>query len=302
MSFERQIEAFRAVMLTGGMTTAANTMHITQPAVSRLIRDLEYELKLNLFHRRGNQVSPTAEAFDLFAEVERTFLGFDRLKSRAEELRTGRSGALRIAALPAMAISFLPRFIASFCRERPELKVLIDGIPSHLVLERVAGGQFDIGVSALTVERASLHITPIDDAAVAVIPSNHRLASKQVIRAPDLRDETLIMLAPGFYHRSAIEAVLASIPRRQMIETPLSSIACVLASEGMGITIVDPFSASEFVGRGVVLRPFEPRMSVGCALVRSSDRPLSHIATEFYAALQAHIEEFLRLKTYLARD
>ncbi|MBV8836561.1 MAG: LysR family transcriptional regulator, partial [Alphaproteobacteria bacterium] len=68
----RQVEAFRAVMATGSVTLAATMMHVTQPAVSRLIRDLEFTLQLALFERRGNRLKPTAEANHLFAEVERT--------------------------------------------------------------------------------------------------------------------------------------------------------------------------------------------------------------------------------------
>jgi len=63
----RQVEAFRTVMLTGSVTSAATMMHVTQPAVSRLIRDLQFTLKLALFDRRGNRLEPTAEAHHLFA-------------------------------------------------------------------------------------------------------------------------------------------------------------------------------------------------------------------------------------------
>src|SRR5262245_21177406 len=66
----RQVEAFRAVMLTGGVTTAAQLMNVTQPAVSRLIRDLQESLKLPLFERRGTRLLPTAEALSLYQEVE----------------------------------------------------------------------------------------------------------------------------------------------------------------------------------------------------------------------------------------
>jgi DNA-binding transcriptional LysR family regulator len=84
-----------------------------------------------------------------------------------------------------------------------------------------------------------------------------------------------------------------------MIETSLSSIACVLVSEGMGIAIVDPFSVSEFVGRGVVARPLEPSFNIGTALVHSNERPLSMIAQEFRAAFLDHIHRFLQNADYL---
>ena len=99
----RQIEAFRAVVLTGGVGAAASLINVTQPAVSRLIRDLQSHLGLVLFERRGTGLVPTSEALSLYAEVERAFVGLERIEQMATELRTRRAGFLRIAALPALA-------------------------------------------------------------------------------------------------------------------------------------------------------------------------------------------------------
>jgi len=147
----RQIEAFRAVMLTGAMTAAAETIHVTQPAVSRLIRDLEAELGLALFQRRGNRVVPTAEAHALLVEVERSFVGLGQIRAFAGDIRSGRGGTLRIAVLPAMAAGFAPRFIADFCRGRPNLKVSIYGLPSATIRDRVTTGELDLGISGFPV-------------------------------------------------------------------------------------------------------------------------------------------------------
>jgi DNA-binding transcriptional LysR family regulator len=298
---DRQIEAFRAVMLTGAMTAGAELMHVTQPAVSRLIRDLEAELGLALFHRRGNHVLPTAEAQALLAEVERSFVGLDRIRAFADDLRTGRGGTLRIAALPSMAAGFLPRFIANFCRLRPNVELFVDGLPSSLIRDRVAAGQFDIGITSLPFRRNSLAVTPLEDKAVIVLPKDHRLAKRRTVRADDLHDEKLILLtrlrnAEGNH---PIRYILQSIRYRQRIETPLASIACVLVSEGAGLAIVTPFCASEFIGMGVAVRRFEPTFNIGTAIVHSSERALSLLAQEFHAAFIEHIGRFLKRADYL---
>ena len=179
----RQIEAFRAVMLTGAMTTAAETIHVTQPAVSRLVRDLESETGLLLFQRRGNLVVPTTEAHALLAEVERSFIGLGQIRAFADDLRTGRGGSLRLAVLPAMATGFIPRLIADFCRSRPNLKVTVHSPPSSVIRDGVGAGQFDIGVADLRFRRTSLMVTPLDDNAVVAMPAGHRLADLRVVRA-----------------------------------------------------------------------------------------------------------------------
>src|SRR5258708_26337606 len=96
----RQVEAFRAVMTTGSVTSAAITTHVTQPAVSRLIRDLEVTLKLALVEPRGNRLSPTAQADHPLPKAERTFVVLSRLSQVPEEHRAPRAGPLLIAMPP----------------------------------------------------------------------------------------------------------------------------------------------------------------------------------------------------------
>ena len=295
----RQLEAFRAVMLTGAMTAAAEMMHVTQPAVSRLVRDLEAELGLVLFQRRGNLVVPTAQADSLLLEVERSFVGLQSIRDFAEDLREGRGGSLRLAALPAMSAGFMPRFVAQFSQSRPRLRIMVDGLPSPAVRDGVANGRFDVGVSLAPFQRTALTAIALEDNAVVVLPAHHRLVERKTIHAADLADENLILLTKFNQGRHPVELALQAVRRGQVIETPQSTIACILVSEGAGVAIVDPFSASEFVGRGVVLRPFDPALVIGTAIVHSSERGLSIVAQEFLTAFVEHTRRFLTEAEYL---
>ena len=287
----RQIEAFRAVMLTGAMTAAAETMHITQPAVSRLIRDLEAEIRIRLFERGGKLLVPTAEAKALFAEVERSFIGLAQIHAIADDIRVGRVGSLRLAMLPAMAAGFAPRFVAKFCGTRPNLSVVIDGMPSASVRDQVLAGEFDLGISAFPFRRTSLTAIPLNDAAVVALPADHSLAEKSVVQLSDLRDERLVLLSKTAQH--PLSTAFQSAGLHYVAETSLSTIACALVSEGMGVAIVDAFSASEFAGRNVVVRPLRPSFTIGAAIVYAQGRSLSLSAREFLNEFLAHVQLFL---------
>ncbi|MGA2083476.1 MAG: LysR substrate-binding domain-containing protein [Holophaga sp.] len=287
----RQVEAFRAVMVNGGMTAAADSLYITQPAVSRLIKDLEDDLGLCLFDRRGNMIVPTAEAHALLTEVERSFVGLEALRAYADNLRGARTGSLRIAAIAAMATKLLPRFLASFCRERPEVRILLSGHPSHRVVEGVAGGQFDLGVSSISPERPSVVYTTINGYLMVVLPAHHRLAKLKQIEAPDLAGESIIMLGSRSPLNRIVENALRSVTYRRAIETSYTISACVLASSGAGVTIVDHISAQEFAEQSAVVLPFVPRINAEWHIVHSSHRPMSRLALQF-------ITEF---KDYIAR-
>lgn len=284
----RQVEAFRAVMLTGSMTSAAETLSVTQPAVSRLVRDFETTLNLTLFQRRGNQVTPTSEAFDVLTEVERSFAGLNHLSIFADNLRNARSGVLRIAAMPAMATHFLPRFVAQFCRSRPDVHVQIDGFPSHIVAERVASGLDDLGLCATAADKSSLEFTPLHGAAVVVVPDGHKLSHREEITAVDLVDQAVVLLGTNSRLRHRIVSALEAIHYRVFMTTSLATAACVLVQSGDCVTIVDPYSASEFAGRGVKISPFVPSIDVGYALVRSRNRPPSHLARQFMSEFREY--------------
>lgn len=294
---QRQIEAFRAVMMSGGVTAASRLLRISQPAVSRLIRDLQAKLGLRLFEKRGTRLVPTAEALALFREVERSFVGLDRLSRAAADIRTHRAGMLRVAALPALANGFLPRFAGQFLRERPKLDLQLFGLTSPLVVDWVASGQCDVGFAADPIEQPTIEIeTMARVPAVAVLPAGHRLARRRRVALEEMRGEPFVSLGASSLIRYRIDAAFMDrgVKRELRIETPLSEIACALVATGVGVSIVDPFTAAEFATRGVVARPLAPRLLFEIALVSSTLRPLSGVTREFVDAFRAHMRAFTR--------
>jgi len=288
----RQIEAFRHLMITGSATAAARMMGVTQPAVSRLLRDLQDDLKLTLFERNGPRLVPTAEGSALYAEVERSFIGLDRIRLAAEDIRTRRTGVLRVAALPALNNGFLPRFAGRFAAARPKLDFALFGLISPLVVDWVANRQCDIGLAEMPIAHPNLMSYPMPSMArVAIMPEGHRLARKSVLTPRDFAGEAFVSLKLGSASRHRIDAVFAErgVARELRVETHLSEIMCGLVSSGCGVAICDPFTAGEFAGRGVVSRPFRPRIPFDFNVLLPPGQSLSGIAAEFVDELRQHI-------------
>ena len=293
----RQIEAFRAVVLTGGVGAAAALINISQPAVSRLIRDLQAELGLVLFERRGTGLVPTSEALSLYAEVERAFVGLERIAQTASELRNRRAGFLRIAALPALANGFLPRFVGAFLKDRPKLDIVLSGLVSHAVLTSVAQGESDIGFAESSMEHAAVVREPMPPAPyVAVVPQDHRLARRKRLGPADFEGENFISLGPSSLSRYRIDRLFAEagVNRVQRIETPLSEIACAMAGAGAGVTLCEPFTATEYATRGIAVRPFAPRIEFEFAALVPAHRSLTPIARTFVDGFRSHVARFLK--------
>ena len=288
----RQVEAFRAVMLTGGMTSAAELLRITQPAVSRLVRDFEARVGLRLFERRGTGVVPTQDATLLMAEVERSFVGLGRIAEVAEAIHSQEAGRIRIAAFPALATSVLSRFVGRFVRDRPNLRVSVQALPSHLVVEAVAAGQADFGYAIGPQDRPGFAVESFTVPAVAVVPNGHRLASRPHVGPHDLAGERFVSLSGGTLFHSRVASALSGIGLTSLIETSWSESACLLVAEGGGVSLVDPFAAGEFAGRGLHVLRFEPAIDFGIVSLRLPHRPVTPLNTTIMRNLADEIRRF----------
>jgi DNA-binding transcriptional LysR family regulator len=151
---------------------------------------------------------------------------------------------------------------------------------------------FDLGISAFPFQRTALTAIPLNDGAVVVLPAEHHLVAKPVVQLSDLQHERLVLLSKTPQH--PLSTAFQSANLHYVAETSLSTIACALVSEGLGIAVVDPFSASEFVGRNVVVRPLRPSFTIGTAIVYARERSLPLSAREFLDEFLVHIRSFLR--------
>lgn len=285
----RQIEAFRAVVQTGGVTAAAQRLRVSQPAVSRILRDFEAELGFALFERHKGRVHPTSAGLTLLAEVERAFIGLDRLALIGREIRERRRGRLRIGCMPALAHSLLPRAIAAFMRARQsvELRVLIDS--SAAIRQQLLDRQIDLGLTVGNVAGAGVRtIARLRAPAVCVIPAAHRLAAKRIVTPRDLADEAFISLGAGTPTRHRIDAVFdeARVSRQLGIEVTLSATACQLVAAGLGVAIVDSLMAEAFRDHGVAWRPFKPRIGFDYNVVQPLPQLGEPLGESFVAALR----------------
>lgn len=279
----RQIEAFRAVLLTGNMTAAAEHLYVTQPAVSRLIRDLEHALRMELFQRNGAHLAPTPEALLLHREVERSFIGLERIARAADEIRRLQSGSLRLAATPALASLYLAGVIREFRDRHPGVAITVQAAHRLGMCEMVAAHQVDMGAGAPPREHPGVEWEDLPMLeTMCVVPPDHPFAKKAVVRHADLRDQPLI-LRSGSQMQARVEAALAAIgiSYRPTIECSESPTICSLVAQGLGIAIVDPFTANEFRQRGIVARRLRPAVPYDTALAFPANRPRAKLALEF---------------------
>ncbi len=266
----RQIEAFRAVMLTGSVVGAARLMSVTQPGVSRTIGLMELRIGYPLFERRGRRLVPTPEAVALYREIEHLYGSIERISQVAQDIRFQRAGALRVATLPALAQWLVPRAIARFLSTRPNVTVFVQSLPSRQIAELVSTRQFDVGIVELPLSRPAIEMEPLEPVpSMAVMPTGHRLASKREISLKDLDGERMVMLSQHSFVRYQMDEAFSTlgVAPNVVLETPSSSIACALVAAGAGITLVSKWTAVPFAGPELVVRPVKEAIASRHAII-----------------------------------
>lgn len=253
----RHIEIFRALMLSGGMTEAARSLHTSQPTLSRELARLEYLLGYPLFDRVRGRLKPTQAALDLFEEVQRSFAGLDRIVQRARSLAQGQVAALEVLSLPALTQALLPGACRRWQDLAPEGHVRITPQESPLLEEWLSEQRYDLGLSEQALAPAGTRSELLFESdEVCVLPDGHPLLERQVLALPDFEGRAFISLAGQDPYRLQFDALFeaAGVSRRLQLETPSAAAICECVRQGLGVSLLNPLTALRFSGQGVQMR------------------------------------------------
>ena len=291
----RQLEVFNAVMRAGSVTAAAQSLNVSQPAVSNVLKHLEQQLRFKLFERIGGRLHPTPEAMDLLPDVNEIFGRIGTLNRVVQEMRDGGSGRLVLATSPTLVNAFLPRAIAVFRQRSPGVRIAIQSLPTPLVIERVARREVDMGIVYAPVADGGVEFEDLVTTELAcVVPKKHPLARKRLVSAEDLVGHPVISLGPTTRIGILIEAECrkagVSVPD-VCIEASSSLAACLMVSEGAGVGLVDRTTSLSGKFGDLAFKSFSPRIRLEVQLIYTRGRPRSRAAVQLSELLRANVRE-----------
>ena len=285
----RQLEIFRAIMRSGSLTAAAESLHVSQPAVSKILRHFESQLGYALFDRIGGRLVPTAEAQLLFADADRVFREFEVIRDLAVRIRERKVGLLRVGASTPPTFSILPGALVRFQNRNPDVKVVLRTLSAEELAEKILVGEVDLGLT-LSVIRVPMVREELLKAApvVVVMPPGHRLAAKESVGPADLVGERLISYPSHADVAPAMDRAFEQAGLVREVKTEISaSISVVpMVQAGLGVALVDGLTPWHSF-QGVVARPFEPKVLMSLSLVTNGSRPAARFVREFSRDVQA---------------
>ncbi len=286
----RQIEVFRAIMLTHSISGAAKALNVSQPAVSRLVAYTEQRLGLQLFERIKGRIYPTPEANRLFVEVDSLYQCVSRVNEVAQDLIHQQTAYLRVACSANLSQSLMPRAISAFAKQHPDVQIVMRTMSPNALLQALLERQFEVGVAHMSISHPNLRMYPLFETnLVAAIPRSHPLANCKKLHVKDLVGQTLIGYASDIPFAQAIRelAERADCELRPRIEVQQVHVAWALAQQQTGIALIDDLTARQLEHPDVVLKPLHPTTKVAVEAFHLLYEPLGLPAKAFLKTLRA---------------
>lgn len=278
----RQLRAFVAVARLGSFVHAAESLFLTQAALSHLVRQLESGVGVRLLDRttRSVQLSRAGEAY--LPHAERVLADLLAAERCSQDLRQGKLGSVRIAATHVLSATVIPKLIARYEQTHLETRLNLVDTTADALSTLVALGQVDLalGPEREPVEQVSSEVAFTDDL-VLVVPRGHRLAGLPAVPWNALAQERLIMAGRGAALRTMIDIHYAfRIEPAIEVQHFTTSIALVAAGQGVLVasTFFRPFLPLYDL---VMLSLVEPRVQRNYLLYRHEARTLTPAAESF---------------------
>jgi DNA-binding transcriptional LysR family regulator len=288
----RHLKYFIAVAEELHFARAANRLHIDSSALSRAIKELESDLRVQLFCRDTRKTNITSAGILFLEEARRLFALLEQARARVRAVAQGTSGTLRIGYSDGLAQSLLAELIAQFRDDEPDVDLHILEMPFAEQAKSLRAGLLDIGLALTAFVGDRVSTEPLwRDPLVAVLPAKHPLTRRRSIALADMASEPLVLCHPdcGSGCHGQIDAVLRRVIRQPRVAKYAATAAAgvTLVAAGFGIAFMGAGEVAMFQRTDVAIRPVrDPHAVLTTYLMRSQAEP-SGAVLRFIGRLQA---------------
>lgn len=284
----RQLEMVRALIRGGTVTEAARLLGISQPAVSRMLRHAEDRLGVALFARHRGRLRATANAWALYAQIEKVFGGLESVQRTAEGIREQHAWRLRVATIPSLGQALLPAVLQRLTSRLPQLRVGVQTLLNYEVASLVANDEADVGLVFAPPDYPELDSREfLRTSILCVMPEGSALAARPAIEIAALAETRLIVLRPDLPLGAVVAACCADhgLIGQRSIEVSQSSMACAMAAKGLGVALVDAIGAGR-LEPGLVARSLIGTPEISARLLLPPGRRASRLVDRFVDELR----------------
>jgi DNA-binding transcriptional LysR family regulator len=289
----RQIEVFRAIMVTGSISAAGRMLHVSQPAISRVLALTESRLGYPLFDRYKTRLIATPEATRLFREVEQIYEGIQAVNDLAVSLGETGFGTLKLVSSATFGQRMIPSALKELYARSPRAKVDFRHATFDQMVGHFLSGRAHLGISLQSSDNPSLTSTALGTAPlVCIAPKGHAIHRLGVASPDDVAEFQWITYPPDApVGRALAEFFGATRHPRTTIEVHSPSMAVTCVSQGLGIALVDTWSLSAEVRPLLEIKHIAPETCLTIWATYSNVDPLPLLGRRMLAAVRKVIDE-----------
>jgi DNA-binding transcriptional LysR family regulator len=281
----RQLEIFIAVSRAESYTQASKVVHLTQPAVSMQIKQLEHQLGIPLFEQLGKKIYLTEAGKEIYQYARNIIEQLGEMQAFIDNLKGLNHGKLRIS-VATTANYFAPTLLSTFYKRFPGVTVTLDITNRQTLIQQLEENEVDLVIMGLPPKSMALEATPfMDNPLVIVAPADHPLASKKKIPLADLEKEIFLVREPGSGTRIAMENFFKKHHLQLTTGMEISSSEAikqsVSAGMGLGIIQVDAIQTELTLKRLVILNVEHLPIQRHWYIVHRKGKRLSMLASAF---------------------
>lgn len=258
----KHLHYFLEVAVQKSFTKAAHHLYITQPTISKMVRDIEDELGMTLLDRSGKEIELTDAGKIVFEQSREIVRSFDHLSDELADLTNAKKGKLTIGLPPMIGAYFFPTILGKFRSDYPGIDLNIVEYGARKVANCVAEGQLDVGVTVGSFDRRVFDsFFFYDDPLRLVVNHSNPLSKKESIRLRDLKKESFILFPDGFSLRGMIlkNCERAGFQPRIFFESSQWDFMIKLVSEGFGIALLPESMTKKADQKSVATLPIEEK-------------------------------------------
>ncbi len=279
-----RLQAFKGVFEARTVTEAAHRLKCSQPRVSRLLQELEEDIGFPLFRREKQRLEPTVEGKLFYKEIERILVGIEDIDRIAEDICKKREIILRVLSQAHLAYGLLNHVLGKFEKKYKGVRYYLEIRALEQLAKWLGGHQFDLAIVPLPAKHPLVRDEYLMSTRLLVaIPQNHPLSDAEQITVEEFAKGPIISLTKGKIMRQRQDNLIqqAALKPNIRIETPTVLSACQLASQGLGITLADPFIANIFNKDDLVIRPLIPEYKIDYGVLYLKQNPPRQMVREF---------------------
>lgn len=236
------LRLFATVARTGSFSKAADVLHLSQPSISKGVRDFEFQLGCSLLDRSPKGVTPTREGAALMRHAEALFAAERSAEEELRALRNLDSGSLRIGASTTIATYLIPDFLGAFHSAHPGIELYLTSANTRDIANLMLQHQIEIALVEGPVSDEGLDSEPwLTDVMEIIVSTTHPLATATCpVTLKDIAKEVLIVREMGSGSREVVMQALAAngVEPARTLEIGSTEAIKQLVAAGLGISIV----------------------------------------------------------------